>query len=61
MKRSVPDGSPGHQEVRERPVVVARSLEDDANRQPEAMKAIGEETELGRGVGKDRKRAEFPF
>jgi hypothetical protein len=50
----------GLEEVRERSMVVAGSLEDDADRALKAMKVIGKEPELGRSVGQDEALATLP-
>jgi hypothetical protein len=46
--------------MRERTMVVAGGLEDDADRMLEAMEIIGEEAEPGRGVGQDQALAVLP-
>jgi hypothetical protein len=48
------------QEVRERTMVVARGLENDEDRMLEAMKVVGKEAELGRGVRQDQTLATLP-
>jgi hypothetical protein len=47
-------------EMRQRPVVVAGGLEDDAHRMLQAMKEVSKQPELGCGVGQDHALAVLP-